>query len=264
MTIASFFFWGGCLFKGNHPFRRFTRKDLLTAIGSGVFLTIHFATWITSLKYTTVANSVLLVTTSAIFVTIGSVVFYHVRPSRTLLAGVLITMFGAMITATRIPDTGNSSLYGNFLALCGAVSAAGYLLLGRQLRSRMDTLSYVTIVYSSTAVFLVIMTLVIDDPLTGYSNNIYLLLFLIALIPQVIGHTSYNWSLKHFSAETVAVVTLGEPVGASVLAYFLLDEHISSMQFLGGLLILAGVALTLLSETSLLIKKQKTSSGFVD
>jgi drug/metabolite transporter (DMT)-like permease len=176
--------------------------------------------------------------------------FYRERPAPVLIAGVIVATLGAVITGTQTQDAGDASVFGNFLALCGAISVAGYLLLGRQLRSRVDTLSYVTTVYSTAAVLLVILTLLTGDPFTGYSNQTYLLLFLIALVPQVIGHTSFNWSLKHFSAATIAVITLGEPVGASMLAYMLLDEYITLIQLCGGLLILAGVGVTLLGDTS--------------
>ena len=134
------------------------------------------------------------------------------------------------------------------LALCGAVGVAGYLLAGRKLRATMDTFRYVTAVYSVTAILLIIFAVLSGAPLIGYSSKTYLLLFAIAFIPQVIGHTTLNWALKYFSATAVAVIILGEPVGASILAVVILAEKPGLVKIVGGMVILTGVMIAIRAE----------------
>jgi drug/metabolite transporter (DMT)-like permease len=249
LGFASLFFITSAGVKKVNPFTSFARHDFYLALLSGLFLSLHFATWITSLKYTSVASSVVLVTTSPIFVALGSTIFLKEKLSKLLMLGIGITVLGATTLSFKDFGVGTNPLLGDLLALTGALGGAGYFLIGRQLRSRIDTLDYVTVVYSATAVFLVIITQMFDYSFFGYDAKIYLLFFLIAFIPQVIGHTSFNWALKYLSAATVAVITLGEPIGATILAYFILDEKITALQALGGILILAGVAVALKGET---------------
>jgi drug/metabolite transporter (DMT)-like permease len=141
-----------------------------------------------------------------------------------------------------------STLFGNFMAICGAIGAAGYILAGRRLRAEMSTLHYVTAVYSVCAVMLLVAVIVIGDPLFGHGVRNYLYLFGIALIPQTIGHTTLNWSLKYFSATTISVLLLGEPIVATLLAWILLGERIGGMNVAGGLVIIAGLAIVLRGE----------------
>ncbi len=250
LLFAAVFFVGSCGFKKENPLQYFSKRDLKVALIAGLFLCIHFSAWISSLKYTSVASSVALVATAPMFVVVGSMTFLKEKPNKLLLLGIPMTLLGAVILSSKDWGNADQSLFGNFLAVIGAVGAAGYLLAGRDLRSRIPTQAYVTVVYSTTTVILVAITLLQKTPLLGYSPNIFLLFFLIAFVPQVIGHTSFNWLLKHFSAATVSILTLSEPVGASVLAYFILGENISPVQLIGGTFILAGVVISLRGEFS--------------
>ncbi len=250
LTLASLFFVTVAATRRRNPLVKFHGKDYLFAIGSGAFLCLHFATWITSLKYTSVASSTVLAATAPIFVGIGSALFLKERLSRLLIWGILITVTGAVIISIQEFDSGESSLFGNLLALTGAVGGAGYFLIGRILRSRVNTFDYAAVIYSITAIMLVVLALLMDLKLTDYVPETYLILFLIAFVPQVIGHTSLNWALKFVSATTVSVITLSEPISASILAFLFLGENITAIQFVGGILILAGVGITLRSEFS--------------
>lgn len=250
LIFAAFFFVASASVRKRNPFSSFSQRDWLIAGLSSLFLSLHFATWITSLKYTTVAISVVLVSTSPIFVALGSVILLKERPQKWMIAGIGLTLAGcAIMSSVDFDAIGEHALGGSLLALAGAVGGAGYFLAGRELRSRIDTITYVVVVYSLTAVQLLVVTLLMGEPLFGYELTIYVLFILIAFVPQVIGHTTLNWALQRLSATAVAVTALGEPIGATLLAFMILGEKITSIQAIGGILILAGVALTLRVET---------------
>jgi drug/metabolite transporter (DMT)-like permease len=216
---------------------------------SGIALAAHFATWITSLYYTSVASSVVLVSTAPIFVALGTR-FVLREPTRPLLfAGLTIAMIGAAMIAFADADGGRDSLWGDLLAMLGAVSVSIYFLCGRMLRRQLGTAAYVVMSYGTAALVLFLTALLLQTPLTGFSYQVRGLFVLIALIPQVIGHTSFNWALKHLSAPTVSVLLLGEPVGASILAYLLLGEKISGWTLAGGITTLSGVGIVLIAES---------------
>lgn len=245
LTIASLFFLSTSAVRRNNPLADFNRKELTFAVFSGLFLCLHFATWITSLRYTSVANSVVLVSTTPIFVAIGSLLFLKEKISKLLVYGISMTVVGAIILGSSQPRTSENSWLGNVLALSGAIGAAGYFLFGRNLRAQKATVAYVSVVYSTAALIMVLLTILFEFNLTGYTPRNYSLLVAIAIVPQIIGHTSFNWALRYVSATVVAVITLGEPIGASILAFFLLGEKLTALQAIGGMLILIGVALAI-------------------
>ena len=165
-----------------------------------------------------------------------------------MLLGILIAFTGTIIISVHDFSLDKNSLVGNLLAIAGAIGAAGYLLAGRKLRVSMDTFRYITMVYSVTAILLLLIALISGNSLVGYTPKTYLLLFAIAMIPQVIGHTSLNWALKYFSATAVAVIILGEPIGASILALAILGEKLSLVKVGGGVIILIGAIVAILAE----------------
>jgi drug/metabolite transporter (DMT)-like permease len=248
LTIASVFYIGFTRIRCGPILAAYSRSQLKIVLFSGIFLTIHFATWITSLKFTSVASSVVLVQSSPIFVAMGSFVFLRERPSKLMILGILIALIGSVIISAHDFSLDKNSLVGNLLAVAGAIGAAGYLLAGRKLRAEIDTFSYVTAVYSVAAVLLLIIAILSNASLVGYSPKTYLLFLAIALIPQVIGHTTVNWALKYFTATAVAVIILGEPIGASILALMILGETLSAVKIIGGLIILMGVTIAILAE----------------
>lgn len=248
LTIASVFYIVFTRIRSGSVLSVSSKSQLKVALISGVFLTIHFATWITSLEFTSVASSVVLVQSAPLFVAIGSFIFLHEKPTKLMVLGILIALVGSIIISAHDFSIDKNSLPGNLLAITGAIGAAGYLLAGRKLRAEMDTFHYVTAVYSVAAILLFIIAVISKASLIGYSSTTYLLLLAIALIPQVIGHTTLNWALKYFTATAVAVIILGEPIGASILALVILGENISLIKILGGLIILTGVIIVIFSE----------------
>ena len=212
---------------------------------SGFFLSLHFVFWIASLKYTSVASSVVLVTTHPIFVGMGGWLFLRERLSLNLILGIALSVLGGGLIGFGDMALSMQALYGDALALLGAITASGYLLVGRVMRKNQDLLSYVLPVYSTAGLTLVFLCLVFQKPFFGYSSTTYLLFFLLALIPQLIGHTTFNWALKYLPVSMVAIAILGEPVGSTALAYFLLNEALTPLKVVGGILIFIGVIIAL-------------------
>jgi len=216
-------------------------RDVLASSLAGLFLSFHFAFWITSLRHTSVASSVILVTTNPIFVALLSLVLFREKLSAPLLGSILLAVGGGFLIGWEDFCKGGAGLTGDLLALVGALMASGYLLTGRRVRQRMELRLYITLVYATASFFLILLAWANGDPFFDYPPKTYLLLFLIALIPQLIGHTCLNWALKFFSATLVAVFILGEPIGATTLAYFLLGEPLSATLVGGGVLVLLGI-----------------------
>ena len=164
------------------------RRELMLTTASAVCLALHFAFWIASLSYT----SVVLVTTSPIMVAFVSHFLVKERVTRNVVLGVGLAFAGSLVLGWGDLRIGTGEHYGDFLAFLGAIAAAGYLLLGRQVRSRMSPLPYIALVYAGAAVLLLASVTVAGDSFVGYSAKIYLMLVLVALVPQVLGHSSLN------------------------------------------------------------------------
>ena len=241
LTIASLILAPPTLIRAKDELQALTRGDLLLALLSGLFLGLHFATWISSLEYTSVASSVVFVSTSPMFVGLASHFLLKERVSRQMFVGIAVSVLGGMIVCYGDFGLGARELFGDFLALAGAVAVSGYLLVGRRLRRKLSLLSYIFLVYSTAAVFLIAVCLVVGHAFSGYPQQTYLMFVLLALVPQIIGHSSYNWALKYLPATFVGVGTLGEPVGSTILAYFILNEVPTLAKIGGGVLILAGI-----------------------
>ena len=221
--------------------RSITRREWGLALGAGSLLAIHFAAWITSLALTSVAASVVLVTLYPLFVGLASHLFMQERLSGAMVAGLLIATAGSVVIALGDVGKGTHRLLGDLLALAGALAAAGYFLIGRRLRARLSLLGYVFPVYSMAAALLLITAALARVPLTGYSPGGWLLLLALALVPQIVGHSSLNWALRHLSATYVTLVVLGEPVGSTLLAWLVLHEVPGVTALIGGGLALIGI-----------------------
>ncbi len=217
------------------------KAGLALPLLSGVLLALHFVLWIASLSYTTVASSVVLVTANPVFVALASHFLFREKLSRQVIVGIAVCLAGAALIGYGDWTLGLKPLFGDLLALLGAIAVAGYYLIGRRLRQTTGALSYASIVYSSAALVLLLSALALRYPLLGYSSTTYVMLVLLALIPQTVGHLSLNWSLRFVSATLVAIAVLGEPVGATVLALAILHEVPTLTQVLGGILILSGI-----------------------
>jgi drug/metabolite transporter (DMT)-like permease len=224
--------------------RQVTRRELGLALLSGAFLGAHFASWVSSLDYTSVMVSVVLVTTSPLWVALASPFLLRERVRIPMLAGLALALGGGVLIAVGAGgDSTETQLVGNLLALGGAWAVTAYWIIGRNLRARLSVIPYTWLVYGTAAVALWATVLIARLPVTGYSAETYTWFALLAAVPQLVGHSSFNYALAHLSAVYVSVATLGEPVGSTVLAMILLGEVPTLVQGVGGVLILAGILL---------------------
>jgi drug/metabolite transporter (DMT)-like permease len=208
---------------------------------TGLFLGFHFIFWIASLKYTSVASSVVIVSTHPIFVALGSSLLLKERAGTLTILGILLSTAGAVIIGLSDFTLSPHAAMGDLLALAGAIMASAYLIVGRKLRQKMDLISYIFPVYLAGGLVVLLIGIVAGVPFFGYSSRTYALFLMLAIVPQLIGHSTFNWALKFLSASTVAVLILGEPIGSTLLAYWVLGETLSPLKAAGGICILAGI-----------------------
>jgi drug/metabolite transporter (DMT)-like permease len=244
--------------RNSSEIKEFDRRKWILVILAGSFLAIHFAAWITSLEYTSVASSVVLVTTAPLWVAIFSPIFLKEKITRLTILGIIVALVGSMIVTagnycyfagTQLSCEGfgglsdNRTIYGDLLALLGAFFSAGYLLVGRRLRKTTNLLTYTFTVYAVAALCMAALMIFRHVTFIGYSPWAYILFFALAVIPQLLGHTSFNYALRYKSSALVSVALLGEPVGTVILAFFLLKETPSPAEIAGGIIILLGIYL---------------------
>lgn len=234
--------------KSRDELLKLTGKDLVLSMASGFFLAMHFAAWISSLDYTSVANSTVLVNTNPLWVGLLTPLIAGERIRKLTIISIVISVVGAVIVGLGDFAGGGKALWGDFLALTGSMCAAVYLLLGRNLRRRLSLLPYVFVCYGSAAIILWVIVLGLGLQITGFSGTTMAALWGMALVSQIIGHTSYNWGLKWYSASLIAVTLLGEPIGATILAYFIFDEGLTVAKVVGGIIILWAIYLAAKGE----------------
>jgi drug/metabolite transporter (DMT)-like permease len=223
-------------------------RDLKLSSVSGLFLALHFATWISSLEYTSVANSVVLVNTNPLWVGLLTPLLTRERIKAAVAVSIIISVAGGIIIGAGDFATGGKALFGDFLALLGSICAAFYLLLGRNLRRQLSLLAYIFVCYGCAALFLWLMVLGLKLPVTGFSTHTYATFWAMAIITQLIGHSSYNWALKWLSTTLIAISLLGEPIGSTILAYIIFNEGLTGSKIIGGVLILSAICISAASE----------------
>jgi drug/metabolite transporter (DMT)-like permease len=257
LTIASLLLAPIAIIQYKDELLSLSKKELLLGFFAGFFLALHFAAWITSLEYTSVASSVVLVSTGPLWVALLSPIFLHESLPKNIFWGMLLAVFGGffialsdscvwqsrLICENLLTLQNSKSMIGNLLALSGALTITGYLLIGRRLRTKVSLIPYIFMVYSMAAFFLIAFMFIAQQSPFGYSNATYGWIFLLALIPQIIGHSTYNWTLRFLPATLVAILTLGEPIGSVSLAYLVLKESPGMIKIIGGIFILSGIYL---------------------
>lgn len=257
LTCATLLLAPLALARHQEELRSLSRRELMLGGISGLFLAVHFATWISSLEYTSVASSVVFVSTGPLWVALLSPMLLNERLRRAALVGLLIAIVGGTIIGLSDVCTWNAglrcqernqamqgrALWGNFLALAGAWAVSGYLIIGRRLRAKMSLVPYIFVVYGMSAIVLIAVMVAARQSPLGYPARAYAWIFLLAAFPQLLGHSTYNWILRYLPATLVALITLVEPLGSAILAYFFLRETPTSGVLLGGLLILVGIYL---------------------
>jgi len=243
-----------------------TSKEFFFLLLSGLFLALHFAAWITSLEKTSIASSVVLVTTTPLWVALFSPILLKEKNNSGIWIGLFLSLVGSSLVALSNDcsfsseqlircdnlsiNLNQNTLLGNFLALFGAWMAAGYMMAGRKLRSTIPLIKYVTFVYLISSFFLLFFVFIAGESLIGYSNSTYLWMVLLGLIPQLLGHSVFNWALGHLPAAFVSIALIGEPIGTIILAFIFLQETPTTLEFLGGGFILLGIFLVSVLNTN--------------
>lgn len=238
--------------------RRLQIPDFGLLVASGLFLALHFGAWITSLEYTSVASSAVLVQTTPLWVAVLIFFLKGDKPQPGVLVGLVATLIGGWLIAVRSsgvslfqPGAENTNFVGNMLALAGALCMAAYLLIGARLRRSLSLLSYIWVVYSSAAVFLAITVFITGQKFSGFPSSVYLWCLVLAIGPQLIGHTSFNHALRFLPTVVVSVGLLGEPVGSVILAFLIFNQPPTIIEIVGGCLILAGISLASISQVKI-------------
>lgn len=224
------------------PGRLPERRTRQLAALAGLFLGLHFAVWIASLRYTSVVSSVVLVTLQPVIAALASWVFLHERLTRRQVGGIALALAGGAALAAGDLGNGEVSLYGDALAFLGAVFVAAYFLVGRVLRRTVPTLTYTFWVYSTAAAALLLLALVTRTPLGPYGTRDWLIFAALAFLCTLLGHSVFNWALAYLPATSVTVAILGEPVGAGLLAALVFGEVPHSGQLVAGAVLLGGIA----------------------
>jgi len=257
LTFATFLLAPLALTRHRTEIKKLSRSEITLAAFSGLFLAIHFATWISSLEYTSVASSVVFVATGPLWVALLSPMLLNEKLTRAAIVGLVLALFGGTViglsdaciiqNGIRCPALSHIMegrvVWGNFLALAGAWAITGYLIIGRKLRVTMSLIPYIFVVYGIAALMLIIIMFAAKESPFGYPLQTYGWIFLLAAVPQLIGHSTFNWALGYLPAAFVAVTTLGEPIGSAILAYFILNETPGIAVLIGGILILFGIYL---------------------
>ena len=230
-------------------FGRLSGRDWAAASASGVALAVHFASWFESLRWTSVAASVTIVQIQVLFVAAGAALFLSEPITRRTVVGMIIAFCGIAVMSlgdalTEGTMTGAAPLYGNALAVAGAVCMAGYILAGRSLRQRIALVPYVVVVYSVCVGVLFGLAVFGGEPVVSYLAREWLLFLAMAVGPGIFGHTLLNWALGHVESSVVSVSLLAEPIGSTLLALVLLGEIPTALTVGGGGIILVGIAVT--------------------
>jgi drug/metabolite transporter (DMT)-like permease len=228
------------LIRHRTEFRTLSRREWGIALLSGALLAAHFALWIPSLSFTTVAASTVLVTTQPVWVALFGRRMGESASGATLV-GIALSVIGAGVISGGDLGLSTRAAFGDLLALLGAIAAAGYFLIGRTLRARVSLLTYVGIVYATCAVLLAGTGVVAGTPFSGYSARVWGLFVLMAVVPQFLGHTVFNYLLAHLKATVVAIAVTGEPIGSTILAFVFFSEVPRWTAFVGGAVILVGI-----------------------
>jgi drug/metabolite transporter (DMT)-like permease len=232
--------------------RGLDRRELGLLALAGLFLGLHFAAWIGSLQYTSVASSVVLVSMGPVFVGLGSWLFLHEKPSAQMGAGIALAAAGSIVISWGDLGQGQGQLFGDLLALAGAIMVAAYLMIGRTVRGQLSLTTFIALVYGVAMGTLLAIVLVTGQPMTGFGREAWLWMLALGLVPQLVGHSTLNWALRYLSATFVAIIMLAEPIGSGILAFIILGETVTWTTAIGGTVVLTGIYIASRAEMATL------------
>ncbi|WP_188114710.1 DMT family transporter [Paenibacillus sp. B2(2019)] len=221
------------------------KKDWIMLVLSGTMLALHFLLWMGSLKYTSVASSTMIMALEPVFIMLGVYFLYKEKTAVSAILGLSIAIGGVVFIGWGDIGISADNLKGDLLSVGGTVAVAVHMLIGQKLVVRMPSYLYSLIVFLSAAGVFAIYNLIMGISFFNYPANEWGIFLLLAVVPTVFGHILFNWLLQYVSATTVSMNILGEPVGASILAYLLLGEQLTALQWAGGLLVMFGLGVYL-------------------
>lgn len=224
--------------------RALARMDLALLVLGGFCLAVHFGAWITSLKYIPISTSVVLVNSHPLFVVLASYLFLRERPTRVHLAGTALGLAGMLVIGRDGLAGVESSLFGQALAIIGALAVVGYFVIGRKVRARVSLLGYVTPLYAVCTLFLLAWAMQAGNAFYPYPRSAWVYFLALAVVPTILGHTIFNWAIKHVRPSAISLAFLGEPVVASLLGFMIFGQRPTTATYIGGALVLAGIYLT--------------------
>ncbi|MFF5995871.1 DMT family transporter [Lysinibacillus sp. KU-BSD001] len=231
------------LIKYRHELKLLEKREWLFSSIAGIFLAFHFILWFESLNYTSVASSTVLVTLQPLFAFIGTYIFFKERASFQSIVAVSVALVGSLLIGWGDFRTSGTALYGDILALIACALITGYLLFGQAVRNRLSLMTYTMVVYSVSTICLFIYVLCMGQSFGPYEKTDWFWFVMLAIVPNLLGHTLFNWSLKWVSTNTISIAILFEPVGAAILALFIFNEKLMVSQVVGGSIIMVGIAM---------------------
>lgn len=241
------------LLKYKSELKLLQKRDWLFSIVAGLFLAFHFILWFESLNYTSVASSTVLVTLQPIFAFIGTYLFFKEKVAFQSIVAVIVAISGSLLISWGDFRVSGAALYGDGLALIACAFITGYLLFGQDVRKRLSLMTYTMVVYSVSTITLFFYVLFMGQSFGPYESTDWLLFVMLAIVPNLLGHTLFNWSLKWVSTNVISIAILFEPVGAAILAFFIFNEKLILSQVIGGIIVILGILMFVLD-----IKKVKS------
>ncbi|MGD7053276.1 DMT family transporter [Sutcliffiella horikoshii] len=229
------------LYKYVGELKDISKRDWLFSMLAGIFLAFHFILWFESLNYTSVASSTVLVTLQPLFAFIGTYLFFQERLSKKAIVSGGMAILGSVVISWGDFRISGMALFGDILALLACALVTAYLLFGQDVRKRLSLVTYTFIVYGFSCITLLFYVLATGEPFTGYAASDWGWFILLAIIPTLLGHSLFNWAIRYISTNVISMSILVEPIGAAVLAYFVLNEMVTWTQFTGGFLVVLSV-----------------------
>jgi len=236
------------IYKHQHEFKMIKKKHVWSCLVAGIFLAFHFILWFRSLDYTSVASSVVLVTLQPLFAFIGSMLLFKIRPHVGAFIGALCAIGGSVLIGWGDLGISTKALFGDLLALLACFLITVYLMAGQVVRKDVPVFAYTFVVYGISTLTLFLYVLLNGQSFFTYGANDWLMFVLLAIFPNLLGHSIYNWSVKWVGVNTLSMTILGEPIGSSILAYFIFGEKLHFLQVIGSLTIFIGITIYLFSE----------------
>lgn len=247
LIMAPLFFW-----KYTKELRQLSKRDWVFSSIAGIFLAFHFILWFESLNYTSVASSTVLVTLQPLFAFVGTYFFFKERITmKTIFAGA-IAIIGSVLISWGDFKLSGAAFYGDILALIACALVTAYLLFGQDVRKRLSLVTYTMLVYVVSTITLFVYVLIKGESFGPYPTMDWVWFILLAIVPNLFGHTLFNWAIKYVSTNVVSIAILFEPIGAAILALLIFKEYLIATQLIGGLIVIMGILLFVIDEKKIL------------